>query len=207
MGLILAVGNLMEIPSLPFLYDSFCVSDAHRIYYVGATQTPTLLAPRFVIFATSSTDAVHWSALAASANRPGSRPSTSAGSAPTIFRGSSSTPITPVEAGSTWNGGILSIRADGLAGGLRHGIARPRGAIGVARVHDDGPHLSLGGLQQPPAQLHRRGLHVVLREDGGGIGRKAGDDQGEVVLFHLADSGVSGRVKIARAAVSSVQFS
>src|ERR1035441_2019409 len=45
-----------------------------------------------------------------------------------------------------------------------------------------------------PAQTHRRGLHEILRENGGGTGWQAADDQRQIVLFYLPYPCVSGGV-------------
>ena len=79
-----------------------------------------------------------------------------------------------------------------LARGQRHAVARARGAVGVPGVHQDGAHGALGQRQMAPRQLERSRLHAVLREYGGRIGGQSADDQRQIVLFHLTDSGVDG---------------
>src|SRR6267154_1170475 len=44
------------------------------------------------------------------------------------------------------------------------------------------------------AQHNRRSLYPILRKHGGRIGWQPADDESEVILLHLADSGVGGRV-------------
>src|ERR1039458_3685806 len=85
-----------------------------------------------------------------------------------------------------------------LASGERHGMARTRGAIGVARVHQNCARQPMREPQMAPAKLDRRGLHAVLREDGGGGGGKAADNQREIVLLHLAYAGIGGGIEIAK---------
>ena len=48
------------------------------------------------------------------------------------------------------------------------------------------------------AQPHRRRLHAVLREHGGGVGRQTADDQGQIVLLGLAYAGVGGGIQISK---------
>jgi hypothetical protein len=62
--------------------------------------------------------------------------------------------------------------------GQRHRIARARGAIGVAGVHQNGARQSAASaLQVAPAEPHGRGLHAVLREYRGRRSGQAADDQ------------------------------
>ena len=74
---------------------------------IRTTPRRSLTSPN-AVFATRS---VVMMARAASSNRSGRNPSTRHGIAPVIFLGSSSTPITPVEAGRTCATGILSTPA------------------------------------------------------------------------------------------------
>ncbi len=50
---------------------------------------------------------------------------------------------------------------------------------------------SSGALRE---SLNRSGLHAVLREHGGGTGRKPANDQRQIVLLLLANAGIHGRV-------------
>ena len=124
-----------------------------------------------------------------------------------ILRGSSSTPITPVEAGSTCVTGRRSSLAGSLAGGQRDGIAGAGGAVGVAGIDEDGADQALGRSEVTAAEAHRRGLHAILREDGGRVGGEAGDDQRQIVLLRRANSGVGGGVCDIQAEASKRSFS
>ena len=52
--------------------------------------------------------------------------------------------------------------------------------------------------QVPARDAHRRGLHAILREHGGGGRGNVGNNQRQIVLLHFADSGVHGRIAIAQ---------
>ena len=43
-----------------------------------------------------------------------------------------------------------------------------RGAVGIARISDDGAHAALRSAQILLGNHHRRGDHKILREDGRG---------------------------------------
>src|SRR5476651_627588 len=131
-------------------------------------------------------------ARAASSNRSPLNPLARCGRASMIFLASSSTPITPVEAGRTCATGSLSSRAAAFD------VANARGAVGVAGIHQHRAHQAARKLQMAAAQFHRRGLYPVLCEDGGGVGRESGHDQSQIVLFHLADAGVGGGVCVSQ---------
>ena len=102
-----------------------------------------------------------------------------------ILRASSSTPITPVEEGSTCVTGSRSSLAAALQ--VASATASPVrvAQLALPALISTAPHRPLDALQMAAAQAHRRGLHAVLREDGGGVGRQAADDQRQIVLFHL----------------------
>ena len=110
---------------------------------------------------------------------------------------SSSTPITPVEAGITWFAGSRrSCAAD------RQQASATVSPVRVAqlalpaftRIAPTAPREAARCLA---AELHRRRLHAVLREDAGGCGGQAGNDQRQIVLLGLAYAGVRGGVAIA----------
>src|ERR1035441_9688138 len=137
-------------------------------------------------------------ARAASSKRPGWRPAARRGSASIILCGSISTPITPVETGSTWLTGSRNNRAAALqvASATAWPVrVAPFGWPGFPRNCAPQP---MREPQMAPAKLDRRGLHAVLREDGGGGGGKAADNQREIVLLHLAYAGIGGGIEIAK---------
>src|SRR5712691_6525735 len=48
------------------------------------------------------------------------------------------------------------------------------------------------------ANSNRGGLHAILREHGGGRGGRVRNDERQVILLHLADSGKDGGITIAQ---------
>jgi len=131
----------------------------------------------------------------ASSKRPVPRPLTSLGNASMILRGSSSTPITPVEAGSTCDAG--SFRSLAAALEVASATASPVRVAQLAfpaltRMAPRGrPTASNDAGKASPVRPGR-----VLGKHGGGRGRQPRDNQGEVVLLHLADAGVGGGVGV-----------
>ena len=99
--------------------------------------------------------------------------------------------------GKPASAGTSQLFAHGIAAGQRHAVASASGAIGIARIDQHGAHQTARLFQMKARDSHRRGLHAVLREDGGGGSGRVGDDEGEVVLLDFADSGIDGRVAIA----------
>ena len=136
-------------------------------------------------------------ARAASSKRSGARPATSRGSASVILprrrvprrsrRWRRAAPAPPADFSSlaaalqvaSATASPVRVAQLALPAFTRMAPARPRDSVQVAA-----------------AEPHRRGLHAVLREHGGGVGGKAADDQRQVVFFRLADAGVGGGVEI-----------
>ncbi len=128
--------------------------------------------------------------------RPGSSAAFSSGSALTIqARTSSSTPITPVDAGST------ALRRDPQQPRPRRGCFRSATFSAVAVAQFALPAFTRIAFMRPrdapqvaPRHGHRPGHHSILGEHRRGGCRRVGNDQRQVVLRHFADSRVGGGV-------------
>ena len=73
-------------------------------------------------------------------------------------------------------------------------VAGPRGAVGVTGIDQNRAGHSARDPQVAAGELHGRGLHAILGEHRGSVGRKAADDQREIVFVRLPDAGVNSGI-------------
>ena len=130
--------------------------------------------------------------------RPSPGPSTSAGSALVIRAASSSTPMTPVEDGSTWSAGSFSaLRGRAAAWPAPRASPVRVAQLALPALTRTAPAAPREACRWRAAQPHRRGLHAVRGEDRGGGGRRVRRRSAPGRrLGCLADAGVHGGVTV-----------
>src|SRR5262249_4771573 len=89
----------------------------------------------------------------------------------------------------------------GFRGSERDGVAGASGAVGVARIDEDGAQLSFGEGEVLAAEAHGRGGDTGLGEDAGGVGGEAAVDEREIVLLNGAKARVHGGVSVSEGEV------
>ena len=136
-------------------------------------------------------------AAAASSNREASRSATNSGSAFTISPPSISTPITPVDAGST-SAGFAPISLGRCAHAVfRHAFAGPRGAVRVSRVREQRPNATAAThagcrARSPPAPPPLDWCVNTAAADG----RRFRNDQRHIVLHYFPNSRINRGISI-----------
>ena len=101
------------------------------------------------------------------------------------------TPITPVEATSTWSSGQPTVAAVSLRHFVRIGHAlRARARVGAAAVGDDRFRAAAARREVVLAEIDRRRLREIDREHAGGGRRSVADDQRQIRLAAGLDSAV-----------------
>ena len=90
----------------------------------------------------------------------------------------------------------LQTTGGGSRAGQCHGVSGSSGAVGVARIDENGAYQAFGRFQVLAAEFDRSGLGAVLGEDRRGGGRHPGNDQGQIIAFDIPDSGISGGVSV-----------
>ena len=122
------------------------------------------------------------------------RAAISSGNVETIFSTGRGTPMMPVEDGKI----SLALHSQkpgqfpaNLLAGSNSGLAG--GAVGIAGIHDYGPHPSAAGRQRRASDLERSGDHAIFREHGCRGRARTGLDQRQIRPAAGLDSGAGRR--------------